>query len=282
MLGSLLYGAQMLLLMQALRGDAESRQGRAWWLVFGAAAAVLPLFAARAAAAYVGLEFSLPNSAAGPNPVQVAVFAGFISLSVLGSLGFILMTKERADRALRMLAMVDSLTGVFNRRAFMERADKEYAIARRNRLPLALLMLDIDHFKRINDEYGHPAGDVVLAEVARLLSSRLRKQDTLGRYGGEEFCILLPATDMAGARALAESLRGAVESAVPPAVCGELKITASIGVTVCPAHCASCGGGILKMLDDADAALYQAKRTGRNRVDLQPITCAEGLEPSPA
>lgn len=272
--GSLLYASQMLMIVLVLRTDTESRAGRAWWLLFGATVAILPLFALRAIVAFFGIfEFASVQSTVAPNPVQLAVFVGFIALSMLGSMGFILMVKERADRAIRTLAMIDSLTGIFNRRAFMERAEKEYAIALRNKMPLSLLMIDIDYFKRINDEYGHPAGDAVLVDVARLLDSRLRKQDTLARYGGEEFCILLPATDEAGATALAETLRIAVESAPLAIERNGISTTISIGVTVCRASCANCNLGFYKLVDHADMALYQAKNDGRNRTVSLPICC---------
>ena len=272
--GSLLYGAQMLLILQVLRSDTESRTGRAWWLLFGATAAALPLFALRAIVAFFGtFEFATVQSTTPLNPIQLAVFIGFIAMSMLGSLGFILMVKERADRAVRSLAMIDSLTGVFNRRAFMERAEKEFAIAQRNKTPLALVICDIDFFKRINDEFGHPTGDSVLVDVAQLLESRLRKQDTLGRYGGEEFCILLPSTDELGAMAVAETLRSTVESTPLATERNSISATISIGVTVCPASCANCDKGFYKLLDDADASLYQAKHDGRNRTAMLSIGC---------
>jgi diguanylate cyclase (GGDEF)-like protein len=275
---SLIYGAQMLMILQILRTDTESRAGRAWWLLFGATVATLPLSALRAIVAYFRLiEFATIQSAVAPSPLQLSIFVGLIATSLLGSMGFILMVKERADRAIRSLAMIDSLTGLFNRRAFMERAEKEYAITRRNKTPLALLMIDIDYFKRINDEFGHPTGDVVLVEVAHLLDSRLRKQDTLGRYGGEEFCILLPFTDEAGAMALAETLRIAVESTPLATERKGISATISIGVTVCPASCANCDSGFHKLLDDADAALYQAKHDGRNRTVMLPTVCWDAL-----
>jgi len=269
--GSLIYGAQMLMIVQILRTDTESRAGRAWWLLFGATIAILPLLALRAIVAFFGtFEFATTQSLVAPNPVQLAIFVGLIALSMLGSMGFILMVKERADRAIRSLAMIDSLTGVFNRRAFMERAEKEYAIAKRNKMSLALLMIDIDYFKRINDEFGHPTGDSVLVDVAQLLESRLRKQDTLGRYGGEEFCILLPATDEAGAMAVAETLRNTVESTPLATERNSISATISIGVTVCTANCDK---GFYELLDNADAALYQAKHDGRNRTAMLPIGC---------
>ena len=274
--GSLIYGAQMLMILRILLADTESRTGRAWWLLFGATAAIVPMFALRAIVAFFGtFEFATVQSSVAPNPVQLAVFVGLIALSMLGSMGFILMVKERADRAIRALAMIDSLTGIFNRRAFMGRAEKEYAIARRNKTSLALLMIDIDFFKRINDEFGHPTGDDVLADVAHLLDLRLRKQDTLGRYGGEEFCILLPSTDEAGAMAVAETLRDTVEKT--PLATGRKSISAtvSIGVAVCPVSCSECNLGFAKMLEIADAALYQAKRDGRNRIVMLPSGCRD-------
>lgn len=278
--GSLIYGAQMLLILQILRSDTESRAGRAWWLLFGATLAIMPFVAMRAIAAFFRLvEFATIESTIAPNPVQMSIFVGFIAFGILGSLGFILMVKERADRAIRSLAMIDSLTGVFNRRAFMERADKEYAIAQRNKTPLALLMIDIDFFKRINDQYGHPTGDDVLTDVAQLLESRLRKQDTLGRYGGEEFCVLLPATDDAGAMAVAETLRHTVENTPLATGRKSLSATVSIGVTVCPANCDNCNIGFGKLLEDADFALYQAKHEGRNRTVILQIGCRDTARP---
>lgn len=275
-MGSLIYGAQMWMMVKVLHDDTESRAGRAWLLLFWATAAMLPMFALRAISAFFGIfQFAEPQTAVAPNPVQLAIFAGFISLSIVGSLGFILMFKEKADRAIRSLAMIDSLTGIYNRRAFMGRAEQEYAIAQRNRLPLALLMLDIDHFKLINDEYGHPTGDAVLVEVARILGSRLRKQDTLGRFGGEEFCILLPATDIGGAMILAEKIRAAVAGTVLLTRPREISVTISIGVTVCQSDCANCTQSFQKLIDDADAALYHAKRDGRNRAFMLPIGCRE-------
>lgn len=270
--GSLIYGAQMLMMLRVLYADTESRAGRAWLLLFGAIAVILPLFALRAIAAFFNFaEFADVQSHIAPNPVQLVMFVGLIAMSMLGSLGFILMVKERADRKILALAMIDSLTGVFNRRAFMEQAEKEYAAAQRNKTPLALLMIDIDYFKRINDEYGHPTGDDVLTDVARILGSRLRKQDTLGRFGGEEFCVLLPCTDELGAMVVAETLRSAVADTPLAVERKGVSATISIGVTVCPVDCAECNLGFHKLLDDADAALYRAKNDGRNRVVTLPL-----------
>lgn len=279
--GSLIYGAQMVIILNVLYRDEESRTGRAWWLLFSSALAMVPMLALRAGVAFFNIyAFALPQSGFAPNPAQMAMFVNMIALSLMGSMGFILMVKEQADRAVRALAMRDSLTGLYNRRALMERAEKEYSLARRNQTSLALLMLDIDHFKFINDEYGHPTGDDVLAIVAHILESRLRKEDTLGRYGGEEFCILLPATDEAGARSVAEVLRGVLEGTPMATRRHEIFITISIGVAVCAAT--YCGENLQQLFDDADAALYQAKHEGRNRVIVLPAGSQKDGAPASA
>ena len=117
-----------------------------------------------------------------------------IATVVLSSFGFLLMHKERAEDEMHKLATVDPLTGVFNRRTFIELAERELARCRRGGLPLRLLMLDMDHFKRVNDTLGHLVGDDVLREFARKVGDCLRREDLLVRYGGEEFCVLLPGS----------------------------------------------------------------------------------------
>lgn len=274
--GSLVFGGQIVLILHTLLGDSDSRAGRAWWLLFCTTAVMLPLFAIRAVISFFGLmQFSTPDSGTAPSPFQLFMFAGMIAMSMLGSMGFILMIMEKADRKIRSLAMIDSLTGNYNRRAFMEMAEKEYAYSQRNGLPLAVLMLDIDYFKKVNDEYGHLAGDAVLVAVAKLLSAGLRKQDTLGRWGGEEFCILLPNTNDEGAMILAEKLRLLIVNTPIHALDKVLSITTSIGVTVCTPGCKTCMQSFPQLLNDADAALYQAKRQGRNQSILQAPVCRQ-------
>lgn len=272
--GSLIYGGQLLLIARALLADREGRAGRAWRLLLGTILAMLPVLVLRMGAIlFGGAQFALPNSEAMAHPMQMVVYAAILAADILGTMGFVLMTKERADRDIRALAMTDALTGVFNRRALMEQAEKEQARARRSGLPLSLLMIDVDHFKRINDTHGHVAGDQALAGAARLLASRLRRQDTLGRYGGEEFCVLAPDTDAAGAHILAESLRAAVAAAPVATDHGPVPLTVSIGISVCPATCDDCEPDLGKLLDAADSGLYQAKRDGRNRAVLLSTGC---------
>jgi diguanylate cyclase (GGDEF)-like protein len=271
--GSLIYAAQFAMLARALRFEKAARSG-AWWLIYGATLAVLPILALRFAFALHSTGDLAPQFSSSPNTMQVMVFVGLIALNLLGALGFILLGKERAEREIRKLAMIDGLTGILNRRAFMDRAEQELAGALRKRQPLSLLMFDIDHFKRINDEYGHAAGDMVLVEISRLLAQRLRKQDSFGRYGGEEFCILLPATEAAGAHALAEKLRQAVAAKQLAVGEASVSVTISIGIGVCQTSCADCHVDFNRILKDADRALYQSKAEGRNRVVSLPLGCA--------
>lgn len=272
--GSLIYAAQMILIARALRYDTDSRGGRAWWLIYGATVAVLPIMVLRIIFALESPpDLTLPPLSLSPNPMQIVVFVGLIALNLLGALGFILLGKERVERDIRELAMLDGLTGILNRRAFMDRAEQEMAKALREHSPLSLLMLDIDHFKRINDQFSHAAGDAVLVEISQLVTNRLRKQDTLGRYGGEEFCILLPATDGAGAQLVAESLRKTIAETVLPLDKAATSVTVSIGVSVCQMECDNCSLDLKQILADADRALYQGKSAGRNRTVLLPFGC---------
>ncbi len=170
-----------------------------------------------------------------------------------------------ADNArLEQLAHTDPLTQILNRRALTERITAEMERALRYDATLALLMIDLDHFKRVNDTFGHLVGDDVLRDVAQLLTETIRGNDIVARYGGEEFLVLLPETDDAGAESFAERIRVAVEahefnSAAEGSV---LRLTASIGVAVFPAARIE---SVEDLFARADAALYRAKADGRNR-----------------
>ncbi|WP_371370194.1 diguanylate cyclase [Pseudomonas sp. QL9] len=163
----------------------------------------------------------------------------------------------------RQKALTDPLTGLPNRAALSERLELEVARVQRFGGELLLAMLDVDHFKRINDDFGHLAGDKVLKIIAGELAKRLRKTDFIARFGGEEFVVLLPSTSLDGGRQLLESLRGAVEK-IPFHFKGEpLSITCSIGVTAFQG-----GERNDAAFERADQALYRAKRSGRNRLEL--------------
>jgi diguanylate cyclase (GGDEF)-like protein len=178
------------------------------------------------------------------------------------SLGFILMTKERADNELIRTAAVDSLTGLLNRRSFVEAAERELHRAERQHLQTSVLMLDLDHFKEVNDTYGHRAGDLVLASFAGVLQANLRPFDVVGRYGGEEFCVLLPGTDIGEATSIAERIRLTTSQTPVHARAATITYTVSTGVVQAPPRAIS----LDDLVDRADRALYQAKAGGRNCV----------------
>ncbi|GIX22558.1 MAG: hypothetical protein KatS3mg121_1341 [Gammaproteobacteria bacterium] len=168
-----------------------------------------------------------------------------------------------ANRNLQRLAGRDALTQVMNRLAFDERLKEELSRARREGTPLSLLMVDVDHFKRFNDEHGHAEGDRALQAVARTLVSGSREHDVVARYGGEEFVVLLPATDAVGARVAAERLRRAVEEIDGLA----RRVTISVGCATLLADAESRRrGDPSALLAAADQALYAAKNAGRNCV----------------
>ncbi|MDQ2102493.1 diguanylate cyclase [Azospirillum isscasi] len=173
-------------------------------------------------------------------------------------------------RQLIAQAQTDPLTGIANRRAFLERAGEETRRASRFGLPLSLLIADIDHFKRINDSRGHAAGDEALRRFVQTLNSALRPGDLIGRYGGEEFVVLLPNTTLTDATAVAERLRQRVAAQDIGADGGSFRMTASFGVAAVEPELGD-SGGIDAALRIADAALYRAKAEGRNRVVPTPV-----------
>jgi len=169
---------------------------------------------------------------------------------------------EMADR-LEEVATRDGLTGLYNKKELLRLLDVELNRARRHHTPLSLMMLDLDHFKQINDAYGHQAGDLALRRAAELLTRHVRGIDHVGRYGGEEFCIVLPETSVNAALEIAERIRRNLES--EPVQLGEktvIRLAVSIGIAVFPEDATESE----KLVACADAALYQAKREGRNRV----------------
>jgi two-component system cell cycle response regulator len=183
-----------------------------------------------------------------------------------------------AREALREQATTDALTGVANRRTILETLGRELERARRAGTSCAVVFADLDHFKRVNDVHGHAAGDAVLRHAASTMRSTLRPYDLLGRYGGEEFVVVLPGCDVAGARAVAERLRASV--AASAAVVGEasLPVTCSLGVAVA----SDPGGGDRdRLLSAADAALYRAKQGGRDRVVVDGDAGPPDAESSP-
>jgi len=174
----------------------------------------------------------------------------------------------------QLRAATDALTGLPNKRAVGDSLKRMFAQASRTTSPMALIVLDLDRFKALNDRFGHPVGDQVLASVGAVMRSTLRDSDFAGRNGGEEFAVLLPDTDAAGARESAEKLRLAISAITIPGL--DLDLTVSLGVAGYPEH--ALGPERLERL--ADAALYVAKRSGRNRVEVATAT-PEGADEAP-
>ena len=262
----LVIGLQAVWALLAALSHRHATVGRGQWLLVAGLlleAVVLGVRALVAISTHSEATNILQSSA-----LQTLTFLATFSVVLVSSVGFVFMSRDRADENNRVLAALDPLTGVANRRSLIAALDRDMARAQRMREPMALMMVDIDHFKDVNDQYGHPAGDRVLCSVVNVLRQRVRAQDLVGRYGGEEFMVLLPDTGLVGAEQLAHALCKAVEESRCPAdgVPGPgIAVTVSIGVF----------GGRLESGDSwdmliaaADRALYQAKNNGRNRVEV--------------
>jgi diguanylate cyclase (GGDEF)-like protein len=173
--------------------------------------------------------------------------------------------EETAQRQLLEAALRDGATRAFNRRYFLQRLTAEIRFAERHAQSLALIMLDIDHFKQLNDTHGHPIGDVILKRLVEVLQDALRAEDVLARYGGEEFAVLARGISPDSAITVGERLRKLVESA---SFVNNIRVTVSAGIAVFPfaADAPKADDPAQKLIELADAALYRAKQTGRNRV----------------
>jgi diguanylate cyclase (GGDEF)-like protein len=176
------------------------------------------------------------------------------------------------------LATTDGLTGLANHRTFQARLDEHLLASQRYGKRLALILCDIDHFKSVNDTYGHPVGDQVLRGVARALQKEARATDLVARHGGEEFAVIMPETDAAGGRVIAERIRVKVGAFALATELGQLRVTISLGLATFPDD----GRRKAELVELADACLYHAKRSGRNRTvtaaQLRPARRAGGSE----
>jgi diguanylate cyclase (GGDEF)-like protein len=175
----------------------------------------------------------------------------------------IVVENSRLFDRIKNLSIRDGLTELYNHRHSMTLVSQEFERVGRYQEWLSILMVDIDHFKRINDEHGHQAGDGILRDVARLLRDTLRTVDSIGRYGGEEFMAILPHTSYDEAKRTGERLRRAVEEHTFRAGDKKIKVTISIGVAAYPSEAVDTPNGLIR---EADRSLYKAKETGRNRV----------------
>ncbi len=258
----------------------QSTAGRGAWLVMGALGLQALVFLVRVV--MVGGSEQPATDIMQASGVQTLTFTTTFVELLVASMGFVFMAKDRADEANRRMAALDPLTGVANRRSVIAALDRDVARAVRTRESIAVMMVDIDHFKRVNDQYGHPVGDQVLCHVVNVLRQRVRSQDLVSRYGGEEFLVVLPDTDALGAHQLARQLCEAVAGARYRHEGTDISVTVSIGVF----------GGRLEPGDNwdmliaaADRALYRAKELGRNRVEaagaLHPPSSPPSLDTNP-
>lgn len=202
-------------------------------------------------------SFTLMSSTAGRFGKDVREMLGIIANQVAVSIQNAMMYKK-----METMATTDGLTGLTNHRSFQERFGELLERAARHRQQAAVLLCDVDHFKSVNDTYGHPTGDEVLRQVARVLRGAVRKIDIPARYGGEEFVVVLESTDLAGAVLLANRIRTEVSEVVVESEQGPFSVTMSIGVAAFPDD----GTERAALIDHADQALYHAKESGRNRV----------------
>lgn len=231
-------------------------------------------------------KLAAPADGAQPEAGVVATLSQFVVLEstlalVLVGFGALMLANEFITNELRHLAEVDPLTNVFNRRAFLTLLDKAISNAQRTQTTLPVLVMDLDHFKKVNDSWGHRAGDDVLRHFVILAQRCLRKEDVMGRLGGEEFAIFLPNAGAGGAIAVAERLRAMVEAHPVVTEQRSITLTVSVGVTLC-AGSESAGAALQR----ADEAMYLAKERGRNRVEMTVAPAAPVLPitapPAPA
>lgn len=215
-----------------------------------------------------------------PSPTERHWFTMTVT-PLLGKQGSVLVSHKDvtrlklAEEMLRERAETDSLTGLANRSHFFEQGTHEFALAERHRKPMALLMVDCDHFKKVNDTFGHEAGDQVLVAMAKEMKRCVRNTDLVARIGGEEFVILLPETPLKGALMVAEEIRAAIEAMQVETEKGLIKVTASLGV----AEYSALVEDLPMLVRLADTALYAAKEHGRNRVEVgEPPTPEEYSE----
>jgi len=260
LLSSIVYSA-LLLALSAVMVRLADRAGPVRWL----SAAILGLAALALMARALDIWLHPEKSPAMFTASGLHGFAFIMLFAVIvsTSFSFLVMQRRVAEAQVQHLAMYDALTELYNRRAFLELAEREVARAARLAAPTAALMIDLDNFKRVNDVHGHRAGDRVLADFSLRLRAAVRTADVPGRYGGEEFCVLLPGASLQAAAEAAERIRAAV--AAPPLGALAEATTVSVGVAAAPHS----DLGIDELLAAADAALYRAKRGGRNRVAVQ-------------
>lgn len=253
---------------RSLAGHGKDFVAQVFWLccsLFGGVSLILGLFA---------IEVALAEDTAMASfihwPVHAYLTTAIILVLTIVTSLLLLVMNVRTQAGLQAIATLDGLTGVLNRRGLQEAANRMQAVSQRISLPMGMLIVDLDYFKKVNDVYGHLVGDVVLKSCAGNIRAALRGGDVIGRYGGEEFCILLPNTGEQEAMVLAERIRRTIE-VTPVSIAGvesmsadthAIKCTVSVGAV----SSETVGYGLDGMFAAADQNLYKAKQNGRNRV----------------
>ncbi len=259
-LGALVFAGIYLVCARITFSRDEGIIGNLFWIASSLFLIMALLMAIRAFAA-ARVDVSVFNSFA-TWPVNAYTFMlGAVSQFFISSV-FVLMLSYRLNQNLESIATIDSLTSVINRRGLEDAALKMQGICKRINLSMAVLVIDMDHFKKVNDKHGHLFGDDVLRSLTKVIADVLRSGDVLGRYGGEEFCVFLPNTSEKDATGLAERIRLSVEQSLYEVNQKAIKGTVSIGV----ADSVRAGYDFKGLVAAADSALYVAKNKGRNRV----------------
>ena len=208
------------------------------------------------------LEFQLGSDPSNVMSVKTSSKKGIEYLPLFAKLLGLCLERINLYEKLQQLSIYDTLTGVHNRRYFMKRLFEEFERAKKTKLNLSFLMADIDHFKKVNDTYGHLVGDVVLREIGTIVKGNIREIDFVARYGGEEFAVILPDTDRAGAILVAERISTIVSQKKIKAFDETVNVTVSVGVASYPENTVHPD----VLIEIADKALYKAKTSGRSRV----------------
>lgn len=255
-----------LIMVAALLLGMVLLERRAFWIaVMGWFLAMFAMYFASTSGALPFLslvEPSLEQPGLDKVAAERAVAATLIYIPLAVLMDHLIGVWRQDERSLHEAAQFDSLTGAYTRGFAMERMRRAMLKARDDANPLAILMLDLDHFKRINDAHGHACGDLVLKQTIQAMQSTLRAGDIVGRFGGEEFVVLLPGADLNQAMGAAERCRAAVEAMkIPDAP--YVSVTASVGVAAFPDH----GDDLDRLLEASDRAMYAAKANGRNRIE---------------
>jgi diguanylate cyclase (GGDEF)-like protein/hemerythrin-like metal-binding protein len=258
-INGVVFLVQDLILLGHLARALRENRGRGMYLLTAGVLLFLLVLAITAVAELTGIE-RVHRITDATLAQTVRFLSAFVSLNLI-SLGFVLMTKERADERTRQMAMKDKLTDCWNRFRIEEVAQQEMLRLARYGAPVSLIMIDLDFFKAVNDRFGHGTGDQILKDFAATVQSCIRNTDVLGRWGGEEFIVLLPASSYFVTATIAERIRAAIEAGAHP---NGIRITASLGFSSCQSS-----DSWDEWLARADLALYRAKAEGRNRVEAE-------------